>query len=455
MSLVSLLRTSLASLAALGAVTGVGPVGTWLPGGGSAHAITIEIDDVAADRVERQRAFAEGALPLVGTPDLGQLGERLAASGLKPGAHMFIRIFKAESELELWMLKGGRYELFATYPICHWAGTIGPKLREGDKQNPEGFYSVGYRQLHRIGRWPRSLNIGYPNTFDRAWGRTGSYILVHGGCSSVGCFAMTNAVMSEIFTLSEHALRTGQGRIDVHVFPFRMTEENLAVHAQSPWLYFWKNLKEGYDAFEETRLPPRVGICDRRYVIEAQRPGEVGVEGPLASCGAMRAALIEPSSQSLAALPGEPPPSRKSSPRPQVRQPMQAPLPPPEEAPQVQRSAYSGRPLPPLPTLAQQSLLLPPRAQQQPRQARLAAMAAATVRSDAQPQPPPCNTGLASCRKFLALRSTIEAGAGPSHARAGIARVSRPVGQRMSQELARLSTAMVQRSPVPSQRRVR
>jgi murein L,D-transpeptidase YafK len=357
-----------------------------------AHAITIEIDDVAPDRVERQRAFAEGALPLAGTPDLGQLADRLAQKGLRSGAALFIRVFKSESELELWMEKDGRYELFATYPICHWAGTIGPKLREGDRQNPEGFYSVGPRQLHRIGRWPRSLNIGFPNTFDRAHGRTGSYILVHGGCSSVGCFAMTNAVMAEIFALTEAALRAGQPRVDVHVFPFRMTEANLAAQSGSPWLDFWRNLKEGYDAFEDTRLPPRIGICDRRYVVETQRPGEVGVEGPLASCGASRAALIEPSSRSLAALPPGWPPSPAPSPATQ------------ETPPSPTRSAWSGRPLPPLPSLAEQSLLLPARASRLQRAPRLAAMGRAAPPPTAVP--PPCNTGLASCRKFLGLMST-------------------------------------------------
>ena len=193
----------------LAVLIALGTLGTWTfiaP----AYAVTIEIDDVASDRVERQRAFAEGQLPLAGTPDLGQFGDRLVEKGLAPGAAMFIRVFKAESELEVWMQKDGKFVLFATYPICHWAGTIGPKLREGDKQNPEGFYSVGPRQLHRIGRWPRSLNIGFPNTYDRAYGRTGSYILVHGGCSSVGCFAMTNAVMAEIFALTEQSLRGGK-----------------------------------------------------------------------------------------------------------------------------------------------------------------------------------------------------------------------------------------------------
>jgi murein L,D-transpeptidase YafK len=249
---------------------------------GRALAVKIEIDDVAPDRIERQRAFAEGELPLPGTPKLGDLDGRLAKLGLTVGSPVFIRVFKAESELEVWVRKDSTYVLFATYPICHWAGTLGPKLREGDRQNPEGFYSVGRRQLHRIGRWPRSLNVGYPNAFDRANGRTGSYILVHGGCSSVGCFAMTNAVMDEVFALAEAALRKGQASIDLHVFPFRMTEANLASHARSTWIGFWRELQQGYDAFESTRTPPRVGLCDKRYVVEALREDDEVARKPAA-----------------------------------------------------------------------------------------------------------------------------------------------------------------------------
>lgn len=366
---------------------------------GAARAITIEIDDVAPDRIERQRAFAEGALPLAGTPDLGRLDDRLAVKGLKAGAPMFIRIFKAESELEVWMQKGTQYVLFATYPICHWAGTVGPKLREGDRQNPEGFYSIGARQLHRIGRWPRSLNIGFPNTFDRAHGRTGSYILVHGGCSSVGCFAMTNAVMAEIFALTEQSLRAGQARVDLHVFPFRMTETNLAAQAQSPWLDFWRNLKEGYDAFEQTRVPPRVGICDRRYVLEPQRPGEVGDEGPLASCGVSHAALLGSSSLSPVTLRPAPPLSLQPPPRssPPSRQ---LPSAPPASTVETRlvptRLASIGMPLPHLP---EQSRLSPRRETRSLRAPKLAAGAPTAA-------PRPCNVGLASCRRFLALTST-------------------------------------------------
>ena len=194
------------------------------------------------------------------------------------GSPAMIRIFKAESELELWLLKDGRFELFATYPICFWSGKLGPKQREGDRQAPEGFYSVGTEQLHLKGRHPRSLHLGFPNALDRAHARTGSHILVHGGCQSIGCYAMTNPVMEEIFALSEQALHQGQDRIPVHAFPFRMTEDKLKNFADHPWHGFWLNLKEAYDVFERTRIPPRVGVCDKKYLVnERTAPGESAV----------------------------------------------------------------------------------------------------------------------------------------------------------------------------------
>jgi murein L,D-transpeptidase YafK len=195
------------------------------------------------------------------------LDRRLAGLGMKLGSPIMIRIFKSEAELEVWMKAGERFELLASYAICNWAGTLGPKLSEGDKQSPEGLYSVGRRQLHHGARWRRSLDIGYPNAFDRVHVRTGSSILLHGGCTTTGCFAMTDQVMEEIFRLSRAALWNGQKRIAVHIFPFRMTPENMATHADSPWQGFWANLKEAYDLFERTRLPPTVKVCDRRYTV--------------------------------------------------------------------------------------------------------------------------------------------------------------------------------------------
>ena len=251
----------------------------------TALAVSIELKDVAPDRIERQRKAAAGKIPLPGTPKIGQFKARLAANGLTAGAPIMIRIFKSESELELWMEKDGAFRHFATYPICQWSGGLGPKLAEGDKQAPEGFYTLTRRQLHRRGRWRKSLNLGFPNVYDRALARTGSYILVHGGCSSVGCYAMTDPVMAEIYDLAKAALRKGQRHIPVHAFPFRMTPENLARHANSPWHDFWQELKAGYDSFERTRKPPRINVCNGSYEVRDAPPLEVGASSPLTACG--------------------------------------------------------------------------------------------------------------------------------------------------------------------------
>jgi len=245
-----------------------------------AAALVIELDDVAPDRVERQRAFVRGTLQPPVAAEASDLRAELAAKGLVEGAPILIRIFKAESELELWMRKGNAYVLKATYPICHWTGTLGPKLREGDKQSPEGFYTIGPRQMRHRGRWRDAFNLGFPNLHDKRLDRTGSYILVHGGCSSTGCYAMTEPVQQVIYRLAAAALRGRQPDFQVHVFPFRMTDANMAAHAESPWADFWRDLKAGYDAFEATRLPPRIGVCGQRYTVARAAPG-VRNDGPM------------------------------------------------------------------------------------------------------------------------------------------------------------------------------
>jgi len=192
---------------------------------------------------------------------------RAQEAGFSAGDPVMIRIFKRESQLELWMRKEDRFELFATYPICFWSGKLGPKVREGDRQAPEGFYAFGREQLRTGGRRPLSINIGFPNAFDRAMGRTGSYILLHGGCTSIGCFAMTDPVMEEIYKLVDQAFHHGQDRVQVQIFPFRPTEANLAPYASNKWYDFWRTLKQGYDAFESTRVPPAVTVCNSTYVV--------------------------------------------------------------------------------------------------------------------------------------------------------------------------------------------
>ena len=247
-----------------------------------AAAFKIELKGAAPNRIERQRAHKARPQRLPTAPDPGRLAERLDDNGHKLGDRIFIRTFKAESELEVWLRRGNRFQLFAKYPICFWSGRLGPKLREGDEQTPEGFYTVSRRQLHQSGRWPRSLNLGFPNRFDRGQGRTGSYILIHGGCSSIGCYSMTTDVMDEIFKLSETALRNGQERIHVHAFPFRMTEANMFRYRNHSAIGFWRDLKPAYDIFETTRTPPEIGICEKRYVARTGLTSQNGDPGSIA-----------------------------------------------------------------------------------------------------------------------------------------------------------------------------
>ena len=194
------------------------------------------------------------------------LEEELETLGLKLGAPIFIRIFKASRELELYLENEAGFKLFRNYRICEMSGELGPKQAEGDHQAPEGFYSVSAEWLNPDSRFHLSFNIGYPNELDRQHGRTGSLIMVHGGCASVGCFAMTDWRMEEIYILAEAALRSSQLAFDVHIFPFRMKEKKLARHRDSPWYEFWRNLQQGHDHFDHHGRPPEVAVDNGRYL---------------------------------------------------------------------------------------------------------------------------------------------------------------------------------------------
>jgi murein L,D-transpeptidase YafK len=226
---------------------------------------------VNLERAEYQALFRAGK-PLPGTPDLSRFDARLAAAGVKPGVPVYLRIYKLESEIEVWVEKDGRFERFATYPICMWSGWLGPKLEEGDLQAPEGFYTVDKAALNPNSRMHLSFNLGFPNVYDRGKGRTGSFLMVHGGCASIGCYAVTDDVVDEIWELVTAALGNGQARIPVHAFPFRMTERNMRLRKGGKWSGFWADLKKGYDLFEQTHVPPVVSVCDGRYAFE---PGSV------------------------------------------------------------------------------------------------------------------------------------------------------------------------------------
>lgn len=242
-----------------------------------------EAEMIRAERIERW-SLAKTGQTLPGTPDLANLQGRLAAAGVAAGAPLFMRIFKREFELELWMKRDGRFVRFATYPICMWSGGLGPKVQQGDRQAPEGFYTVEQSSLNPNSKYHRSFNLGFPNAFDRAHDRTGSFLMVHGNCLSIGCYAMTDPVIDEIWGLVTAALQGGQKRFQVQVFPFRMTDANMKLHAHDPAAPFWGQLKQGYDLFEKTKEPPRVSVCQGRYAFRASGNAADGSAAIEAGC---------------------------------------------------------------------------------------------------------------------------------------------------------------------------
>ena len=194
---------------------------------------------------------------------------------LKPKAygwgHPFTSNFQGKPTRTLGT-RGKRFERFRTYPICAWSGELGPKLAEGDNQAPEGFYYVNARRLNPMSTFHLSFNLGFPNQYDRLRGRTGSYLMVHGNCVSIGCYAMTDPAIEEIWTLIDAAMNGGQNYFRVHAFPFRMTEEKLNAQKESQWYSFWSNLKQGYDLFETTGWPPNTTVHNRNYVFTSTAP---------------------------------------------------------------------------------------------------------------------------------------------------------------------------------------
>ncbi len=221
----------------------------------------LEAQTIAAPESARSRAAVKRVMP--------ELTQQLSDKGLSLGADVFIQILKQDNELRLYLkLSDGTFTLFKTYPICSWSGDLGPKRQEGDGQSPEGFYSIRPGQMNPASSYHLSFNLGYPNQFDRAHGRTGAFLMVHGACVSIGCYAMTNPAIEEIWTLMESAYKAGQTSIQVHAFPFAMTDENLKANADNDWADFWSTLKPAWTAFEETKRPPMVRVVGKSYRIE-------------------------------------------------------------------------------------------------------------------------------------------------------------------------------------------
>ena len=195
----------------------------------------------------------------------------LKAKKMEKESPILMRVFKEESELEVWKQDdSGRFALLRTYPICRWSGELGPKIKTGDRQAPEGFYTITPGLMNPNSSQYLAINTGFPNAYDRANGRTGAFLMIHGGCSSAGCYAMTDEQIAEIYALAREAFFGGQTSFQLQAYPFRMTPLNMARHRNSPHMAFWKMIKEGYDHFEVTHLEPRVDVCEKRYMFETE-----------------------------------------------------------------------------------------------------------------------------------------------------------------------------------------
>ena len=205
----------------------------------------------------------------------------IAEKNMDKEAPILVRLYKEESELEVWKQdRTGHFALLKTYPICRWSGALGPKIREGDRQAPEGFYTITPGQMNPNSSYYLSVNIGFPNAYDRANGRTGAFLMVHGDCSSAGCYAMTDEQMGEIYALGREAFLGGQKEFQIQAYPFRMTALNMARHRNNPAMPFWRMIKQGNDIFETTHQEPKVDVCGKHYVFEAETKGHFDARLP-------------------------------------------------------------------------------------------------------------------------------------------------------------------------------
>jgi murein L,D-transpeptidase YafK len=199
----------------------------------------------------------------------------MSAKNMDKDSPMLARIFKEEAEMEVWKKnRDGEYALLKTYPICKWSGDLGPKKKVGDRQAPEGFYTITPGQMNPNSNYYLAFNTGFPNAYDRAWGYTGSDLMVHGDCSSRGCYAMTDEQIQEIYALARESFFGGQKAFQLQAYPFRMTAMNMAKHRNNPNFAFWKMLKEGYDHFNASHQEPKVAVCEKRYVFDAAQPDD-------------------------------------------------------------------------------------------------------------------------------------------------------------------------------------
>ena len=248
----------------------------------------MRVASVAIAAVMMVAGCGPGVRPVAENRHMQPLSEQmlaeLAAKQMKKEAPILVRIFKEESELEIWKKDAsGRFALLRTYPICRWSGELGPKIKTGDRQAPEGFYTISPGQMNPNSSQYLAINTGFPNAYDRTNGRTGSFLMIHGGCSSAGCYAMTDEQIVEIYALAREAFFGGQKLLQLQAYPFRMTPLNMARHRNSPHMPFWRMIKQGYDHFDVTRLEPKVDVCDKRYAFGAESTENFNPAGPCPS----------------------------------------------------------------------------------------------------------------------------------------------------------------------------
>lgn len=199
------------------------------------------------------------------TANWPRLQKELTEQKFESKYRIYIRIIKQLNLMEVWAKKGNTYEIFKRYNICYYSGGLGTKISKGDGKSPEGFYTVGAKQLNPVSNYHLSLNIGYPNKLEQLKGYTGDAIMIHGNCASIGCYAMTNPTIEEIYTLVYKALEAGQPNINVDIFPFRMTDAHMKEFEKSPYIAFWKTMKPGYDLFEKNHIPTVVSVVNKQY----------------------------------------------------------------------------------------------------------------------------------------------------------------------------------------------
>ena len=244
------------------------------------------LDEWATD-LERgsNRLLYKWGIALPGTPPLGDLEQRLKAAGLKLGAPVLVRIFKRESDLELWMPKDGAFVRFATYPVCRWAGELGPKQKLGDKQVPEGFYTVGSGQLNPNSRWFRSFNVGYPNRLDRdAWPHRRFH---HGAWRLLVGWLRRGDQRGDGRDLAAGRGSARPGPAAVRRAHLPVPHDRAATWPstpKSPWAAEWRDLAPGYRLFEDSKVPPVPLNCKGRYNFKPGAEGNDGSQELQAGC---------------------------------------------------------------------------------------------------------------------------------------------------------------------------